>query len=375
MRLRWNYADNGASSGDVIEIRPVGVEMVYIPEGSFYAGDNATSTAAFREKSTGDNDPWSISSEGAITTTDTTTGNYYYPGANVQGDAANSVFTIPANFPKGYGAFYMMKGEISQGQYVAFFNMLTATQKSTRDITSSTGKNTDSITFRNNISWTGSGEATLNGGTHSGVAMNYMSWADLTALLDWSGLRPMSELEFEKAGRGSRGVSSPIAAVSGEYAWGSTSITQATTIDNSGLTSERGQSGSNCAFGDAGGVQGPLRVASFAKGVTTNMRVNSGGGFYGVMELSGNVWERSVTVGRSTGRAFEGRYHGNGVLDSGGNPNVTSWPGTNANGAGFRGGGWSVSADDARLSDRVGAAFTLTVRVSDYGGRGVRSAP
>jgi hypothetical protein len=118
-KLRWNYADIGAASTDTIEIRLFGIEMVYVPQGAFYAGDNATSTSAFREKSTGDNDPWSVSSEGAITTTDTTTGNYYYPGG---GDAANSVFPIPAAFPKGYGAFYMMKGEISQGQYVAFFN-------------------------------------------------------------------------------------------------------------------------------------------------------------------------------------------------------------------------------------------------------------
>ena len=185
----------------------------------------------------------------------------------------------------------------------------------------------------------------------------------------------MSELEFEKAGRGSRGVSSPIAAVSGEYAWGSTSITQATTIDNSGLTSERGQSGSNCAYGFAGGVQGPLRVGSFAKGVTTDMRVNSGGGFYGVMELSGNVWERAVTVGNSTGRAFEGRYHGNGVLDSSGDPNVTSWPGTNANGAGFRGGDLNYTAPVARLSARNFAAITSASRNNFIGGRGVRSAP
>jgi hypothetical protein len=105
------------------------------------------------------------------------------------------------------------------------------------------------------------------------------------------------------------------------------------------------------------------------------MRVNSGGGFYGVMELSGNVWERAVTVGNSTGRAFEGRYHGNGVLDSSGNPNVTSWPGTNANGAGFRGGGWFNFATSARLSDRVFAAYTSTGRANSDGGRGVRSAP
>jgi len=120
---------------------------------------------------------------------------------------------------------------------------------------------------------------------------------------------------------------------------------------------------------------GPLRVGSFAKGVTTNMRVNSGAGFYGAMELSGNVWERAVTVGRSTGRAFEGRYHGNGVLDGSGNPNVTSWPGTNAVGAGFRGGVWTSDALIARLSDRLYAADTLTRRSTDDGGRGVRSAP
>jgi formylglycine-generating enzyme required for sulfatase activity len=377
VRLRWNYADNGASSGDVIEIRVIGVEMVYIPEGAFYAGDNATATAAFREKSTGDNDPWYISSESAITTTSGTSGNYYYPGGNGHGDLHNSVFTIPDAFPKGYGAFYMMKGEVSQGQYITFFNMLTSTQKGTRDITSSadSGKNDDNIIYRNNISWPGSGEATLNGGTHSGVAMSYMSWADLTALLDWSGLRPMSELEYEKAGRGSRGVSSPITAVSGEYAWGSTSITGATSVTNDGAASERGQAGSNAGYNTPGNVQGPLRVGSYAKGVTTNMRVNSGGGFYGVMELSGNVWERPVTVGNTTGRAFEGRYHGDGVLDSSGNANVTSWPGTTAVGAGQRGGGWGSIVGYLRLSDRTAAASPGAPRNTTLGGRGVRSAP
>jgi len=40
VKLRWNYADNGASSGDVIEIRVIAMEMVYIPAGAFYDGDN-----------------------------------------------------------------------------------------------------------------------------------------------------------------------------------------------------------------------------------------------------------------------------------------------------------------------------------------------
>ena len=357
MRLRWNYSDNGASSGDVVEIRVVGVEMVYIPQGAFYAGDGSTgSSSRFRDTSTSTSGPWYITSENAITTS--TTSPYWF----------GSVVTIPADFPKGFGAFYMAKGELSQAAYAAFFNMLTSTQKSTRDITgfhaTYQGKNTDAIIYRNNLSWSGSGEMMLNGGTHGGVAMNFLAWADLTAFLDWAGLRPMSELEYEKAGRG------PLNAVAGEYAWGSTSITGATSITNSGLGSERGQSGSNCAYN---GAAGPLRIGSFAKGVSS--RVASGGGFYGVMELSGNVWERAVTVGNSTGRLFQGRNHGNGVLASTGEANVTNWPGADSSAAGFRGGAWSDSAASARLSDRVSAAGTIPDRRAGYGGRGVRSAP
>ncbi len=371
MRLRWNYADNGASSGDVVEIRVVAMEMVYIPEGAFYAGDNATSTSAFRQGNS-DDDPWYIGSENALTATNSagTGTGLARTAAEYHDPRATFGYTLPAEFPKGYAAFYMMKGEISQGQYVAFFNMLTGTQKGTRDITSTSGKNSDSIVLRNNISWT-SGDATLNGGTHSGVAMNYMSWADLTALLDWSGLRPMSELEYEKAGRGSRGTTSPIEAVLGEYAWGSTSMTRGTSISNSGLASERAQGGSNVNVAGSPSLFGPVRVGSFAKGVNT--RVASGGGFYGVMELSGNVWERAVTVSNSTGRAYQGRYHGDGVLATNGDANTTNWPGTNASGAGFRGGGWTGGG--VALSDRISAAVASANRISDYGGRGVRSAP
>jgi formylglycine-generating enzyme required for sulfatase activity len=196
--------------------------------------------------------------------------------------------------------------------------------------------------------------------------MSYLTWTDLTAYLDWSGLRPMSELEYEKAGRG------PYRAVTGEFAWGSTSITQATSIVDAGLPTERAQSGANGGFNQ--GVSGPLRVGSFAYGVST--RIAAGAGYYGAMDLSGNLWERAVTVGHSTGRTFDGRYHGNGALDSSSNPNVSTWPGVNAVGAGFRGGNWaSNSSVYIRLSSRLWAANVVTTRNDRYGGRGVRTAP
>ena len=178
----------------------------------------------------------------------------------------------------------------------------------------------------------------------------------------------MSELEFERAGRG------PYRAVSGEYAWGSTSLTQATSISNAGLPSERAQSGANAAYGNHASVQGPLRVGSFASGGVAT-RIAAGAGYYGAMDLSGNLWERPVTVGNSTGRSFEGRYHGNGALDSSGNPNVSTWPGTAATGSGLRGGDWGGNSTVARLSGRDVAAFTRSARSSGYGGRGVRVAP
>jgi formylglycine-generating enzyme required for sulfatase activity len=368
--LSWNYSQDGVTGSDTVDIRVFAIEMVYVPQGSFFAGDTG-SAFSFRQGSS-DTDPWYIGSEGAITTLATadptsgtgkneTAAEYYYRGA--VGDATGAVFTIPTPFPKGYQAYYMMKGEISQGQWVAFFNTLTATQKSTRDITSSTGKSSDNLTFRNNVSWS-SGDATLpdrgGGATYEGVALNYCSWADLIAYLDWSGLRPMSELEFERAARG------PYRAVSGEYAWGSTSATQATSISNPGLGSERAQSGANAAYGNHASVQGPLRVGSFAYGVAT--RIAAGAGYYGAMDLTGNLWEYIVTVGQSSHRSFEGRRHGNGALDSSGNSNVTTWPGF----AGGRGGGWDSVLS---ISDRNNASKVWGARWNIIGGRGVRTAP
>ena len=82
-----------------------------------------------------------------------------------------------------------------------------------------------------------------------------------------------------------------------------------------------------------------------------------------------------MTVGNSVGRGFNGAKHGDGALTSGGDADVTTWPGTNGGGAGLRGGPWSNNAPDQRLSDRRLAAVWHTLRAASSGGRGVRSAP
>lgn len=375
--LLWNFSQDGVATNDTVDIRVFAIEMVYVPTDNFFAGDRNIVAAQFQQGSS-DTDPWRILSENAISVgnqagTGTFAGQdepeyYYKTDPYSDDDATGATFTIPAAFPKGYQKFYIMKGEISQGQWLAFFNTLTATQKSTRDTTSATGKNADTLSNRNNFSWT-SGDATLpnqgGGATYEDVAMSYLSWADLSAYLDWSGLRPMSELEFEKAARGVENV------VSGGYAWGSTSITSANAISNGGTSTEVPAAAANCVYNNK--VGGPMRVGAMADGDST--RIASGAGYYGAMDLSGNLRERSVTVGNSTGRSFEGRYHGDGALDSNGNQNVSTWPGTNAVGSNIRGGNWADTSTFLEVSYRGFGGLAYTARGNGDGGRGVRSAP
>jgi hypothetical protein len=89
------------------------------------------------------------------------------------------------------------------------------------------------------------------------------------------------------------------------------------------------------------------------------------------MELSGNVWERPVTIGNVTGRAFTGT-HGDGVLDSNGAANAATWPGTDAVGAGWRGGSWLNFASYMQVSDRYRAGFSYSNRFNVLGFRAVR---
>jgi formylglycine-generating enzyme required for sulfatase activity len=389
IKLIWNYSQDGVSQGDSLDIQLHSVHMVYVPQGAFYAGDNAASSSAFTQGSS-DNDPWYIGSEAAMSVTNSTgtvggTGNeptgsvyYYTTDSAANDDTTGAVFTIPAAFPKGYNAFYVMRYELTQEQWRNFFNSLptTGTARTNRDVTSSTngGKGSDSLVDRNNLGWDSSSlsnSATTpdrnspNGETYCNVPMSYLSWDDLLAYLDWAGLRPMTELEYEKA---CRGTATP---VSGEYAWGTTNITSATGLTNDGKVTEvPSNSGANSVYNNL--IAGPVRVGSIASlNYGGASRELSGGTYYGAMEMSGNIDERAVTNGSSAGRAYTGA-HGDGALDSSGAANVSNWPTTT--GASTRGGSLASASGPLRVSDRSVGASVLS-RSSMSGGRGVRTAP
>jgi formylglycine-generating enzyme required for sulfatase activity len=212
---------------------------------------------------------------------------------------------------------------------------------------------------------------------------------DGAAYMDWAGLRPMTELEFEKA---CRGINTPVAS---EFAWGNTTSTGADNITNVGEAGEvTNTANANSVCCRSVGVSGPMRVGTFAGAATT--RTQAGATYYGIMEMSGNVWERTVTVGNGAGRSYTGA-HGDGNLFNDGSANVDFWPGINGNstagtantafigstgvtqaaGSGFRGGGWNdASASNARrVSARDSGSVASTTRGTNNGCRGVRTAP
>jgi len=378
VKLRWNYSQDGVATTARVDVSVHAIEMVYVPQGSFKVGSSGAESGSFAAGPwvSGAATPFTITNEAALIITNDVAGLW---GTSASGNnSIGSTGVLAAAYPKGYNAFYCMKYEISQGQWVSFFNMLTTSQNQRksndlnvgRDITGGTynnqGKGTQLETNRNTVAWAGGvADATC---TSPDRACNFLSWADGAAYADWAGLRPMSELEFEKACRG------PLTPVANEYAWGSTVVNAVTGFaggaDGSG-TETALPANANCCFNNIGTVLGPVRCGIFATPVSA--RADAGATYWGIMEMSGNVWERPVTVA-DAGRAFTGTV-GDGKLDATtGNANADFWPGTSASGAGFRGGIWNASADYLRASDRHYAANVIGNRDYTAGFRAVRPA-
>lgn len=415
IQLTWDYGTDGVSDANAntntTVIRVMAIEMVYIPTGSFDIGDGNGTTESENAFHVTDN-----TKAGTIGTTllgsikvDV---NVYdddqieLTGIGIDGDGGldtdNNGVVDNASFPTGYNAFYIMKYEVSQGQYRDFLNMLTRAQQNTRTVsqTASNYTMTNALTvsyrdFIRNPASIPSGAITFgcdyaaNAATGDGTfdssgdgewtAANYLNWMDLAAYADWTALRPFTELEYEKAARG------PTAAVNQEYAWGNTTVDYFSDLSNAGAASEaKGATrpNANCNYSSAT-PDGPIRCGMFA--TVSSTRLQAGASYYGVMELSGNLWERPVTVGNSTGRAFNGA-NGDGALATNGNANGTSlqyWPGYSAgeiagvtgSGSGFRGGSWTPGTTAARVSGRTYAANGYTSRDYAYGARCARTSP
>ena len=351
-----------------------GIEMVFVPQGSFLIGNSSNCQFA----------------NITIDATAENSGLNATAFNNVAG-CVNQYFTsVPAAFPVGFNAFYSMKYEISQDQYAAFLNTLTYTQQVVRmavSPNSTIGTPVMGATNRNGLRIQTPGvvsnvpavvgcDLNANGvfgenADGQNVACGWLSWQDMIAYLDWAAMRPMTEFEYEKLCRGTEPY-----FPGPEYAWGTPSLIQATSaaLTNAGTPSEISTaSGAGlCAYGLNTPTAGPLR-SGFAAALTT--RQQAGAGFYGNMDLSGNLAEQCIGgANNNTQAASFTTANGNGNILSTGFADVAGWPfiGGGSTGTCYRGGGFLDGAGTLQIGDRQGRN-TNSGRLAQVGGRGVRN--
>jgi formylglycine-generating enzyme required for sulfatase activity len=390
VRLQWNHAGDGVASGSAVDIRVMAIEMVHVPGGVFALGDGERGDVRGTFHGPMPALPFVVMGEDPLVLGGRAAGrvssnNGYGMNPPFPDDfGENAAVTLPGRFPKGFAAFWIMKYELTQGQYGAFLNTLSDRQLRIRNPAA------DPDAARPGIEGYSLAAVRPFTATVADRPAHLLSWMDGAAFADWAGLRPVTELEFEKAARG------PAGPTPGEYAWGNDdlhdrryAISQAGTprerVDNPGLTGNAAYAGST--GGEAwcwSCLRGPLRAAAFRRDGAT--RGEAGMSYYGVFDLSGNLAERTVTIGSAAGRRFDGS-HGDGNLNAMGNAagiEVSRWPGSSSTGTrsqiigavgtGFRGGHWASPARNLRISDREFAATPDNSRHSTFGYRFARTA-
>jgi len=367
-----------------------GIEMVYVPQGSFSVGDGNRGGSALNGF-TGDGALAPKLIDASVQSAGLTPAQY------LSTPTWGSPTPLPATFPLGYNGYYTMKYEVSQEEYCSFLNSLTYDQQITR---LSTSPNSPTGSFAvalspqplncrsgiriktpgtvNNIPAIVGCDLNLNGtfdevDDGKDVACNWLSWADLTAYLDWAALRPMTEFEFEKICRG------PNAPVANEYPWGTTTLL----ATNSGAIAYPGAANEAsltvgvglCVYGMGNyNNRGPLRTGITATSTTT--RLQAGASYFGAMDMAGNVNEQCVG-GMTYNYSSFTTLNGDGTLTNIGNADTASWPpaGGGDQGGVIRGGNWYDNGWQYCVTSNRDWMNNGTNRSRDsrVGGRGVRT--
>jgi len=407
VKLRWLHGADGVADPGAADLEVFALEMVYVPRGAFMVGSGGAETGSFTDGSWkgGAPVPFLVDGKWSGPVADGTnarrigkaTGRLW--GTSEEGMVAiGPEGSLSNGFPTGYEAFYCMRYEVTRGQFADFLNTI-----STDAFASTTGGDRDHAGGH----YTAAGRYSLSGvwpnlkPAKPHQACNLLSWWDAAKFAGWAGLRPMTELEYEKACRG------PLKPVPNEFAWGTASIAKEEyTLANGGKADERIAGNYSATAGNAsydftmpaflggaarGGVSAvpgsPMRAGIFA--TPDSGRVAAGASYWGIMELSGNVREQVVTVGHLKGRQFAGT-HGAGTSKV-----PEDWPEAkyaagagrtsgkdDAIGSGLRGGFFGDTPFGLRVSDRGHAAyrprpgaFSVRARQDQNGFRGVRTAP
>ena len=256
----WDFTANKGVTRDVkVSMRAFGIEMVYVPEGSYYLGlhTDPDMNAFYRySDDEAKKTPYRVTGPGAIPT-GRQEGRLWASGMEPEDGGE-----IPASFPNGYAAIYCMKKMITGDDHCGFLNTLPAQQAAERY-----GSRIERSGEPPNYTYSVNEESAVHN-------FNPLSWADGAAFAAWAGLRPMTELEYEK-----------------------------------------------------------ITVGPIEPGWDTGHKLDFPS-YWDVRDSNGwrLMLERVVTVGNPAGRRFKGT-HGRGTTDL-----PADWPQDDAVGAGFRGG-------------------------------------
>jgi len=409
LQLSWPYGANGVPNNANLEVKVFALEMVHVPQAAFYLGNGSTQSTNSFFVAGFSAIPYHVTSDSLIVVDNVAPPLAWQNslgvtkslwGGGLMGNAqAAGPDSIPSVFPKGFSAFYCMKYEITQSAYVDFLNTLSYTQQANHTIVAPSLAAGTAALITNNATRNGidimtpginpnkpaeyacnlDGDNNFNENNDGAfVGCNGLAWFDVAAYLDWAALRPMTEFEYEKA---SRGTAYP---VNSEYAWGNDTLSTnnygLSGLDSSGTPNERVKSSNYNLLGNAAlsntmvSIQAPFRVGIFSDHPTNNNnRSASGASFYGIMDLTGNIMERCVTINYLP-RNFNGS-HGDGLLTSDGYADASSWPGNDGVGIGYRGGSYFIAKSVGRISSRAMVSPAVSIRVQHTGGRGVRTAP
>lgn len=416
IQIPWDYgADLGANTaGDHLAafaaVRLMATEMCYIPQGPFYMGDfinsytyvptcvprNSDASGTARQIIVQTNDVYAMKikimidrnrGDGTIPIDDAegpvppdegrTSGAYLishyadqYPGTCSSGiwfdgssgisiDSATNI-NMNTNWPTGFRAFYYARYEVSQAQYRDFLNTLTPTQVGTQGQYQSAcypgynpgiryGIRDDHGLFGCDLNNNGIFDETDDGEC---VPVSYSEAENNMSYNDWAALRLVTDCEYEKAGRG---PNTPIAQEAAN-GYGGASV-YASSYANPGTADEapsnNDDSGAWIVYNRSTAV-GPLRCGALA--TATSSRKKSGAGYYGNMDLTGNVWEDCISMGTIKGRSYTA-VHGDGELGPNGYHNVTNWPG--GPDVGGEGDGHRIPLADRAISGRGGEWDTM----------------
>jgi formylglycine-generating enzyme required for sulfatase activity len=368
------------------EFKIFALEMVDIPQGAFWAGDGSI-FSSIKAGATG-NAPKNIINEAATTLV-----------------ANGSSVSLLSTFPKGFNEFYVMKYELSQEGYVEFLNTLSRTEQNNvvfspafssgsgniptsaicvngtfvfpagsfyptntfdivhtvnarQGIKATAATTSDAAVFYCDLNGNSVMNETSDG---QNIPVAPFSVSSILNYLCWAGLAPISELEFEKACRG------PVYPVANEFCWGTNTKNEPGTPDVALNTGNEAFSGnfdgpgytipSSTTIANTVNFNYSLfRCGVFAKPSGSN-RLNSGGSYYGVMDLSNNAWEFTVPV---TSIIFS-NVHGNGTTNC-----FVIWPDSGLNKSLRIGGGdnfiGNVSTANAWLNSQFSINTLMGIR-------------